>query len=730
MSYWLFSDSAYLYVWNHCFSGYVMDSQKNTNLALQALEVLAQYHNISINPEEIKHKFDIDGHGLNQTKWLLAARSLGLKVRTTNKTIDRLPFLHLPVLAWRDDGDHFILLKIDQETDRYLIFDLMQKNPIVLDKNEFEERYQSKVILVASRASIVGNLAKFDFTWFIPAVIKYRKIFIETLIVSIFLQIFALITPLFFQVVMDKVLVHRGFSTLNVITVALAIVVLFEIVLGGLRTYVFAHSTSRIDVELGARLFRHLLALPISYFEARRVGDTVARVRELDQIRNFLTGQALTSILDLLFSFIFFAVMWYYSPKLTLVVLGSLPCYVIWSVFISPILRRRLDDKFARNADNQSFLVESVTAINTIKAMAISPQMTNIWDKQLASYVAASFKVTVLATIGQQGIQLIQKAVMVINLWLGAHLVISGDLSIGQLIAFNMLAGQIISPVIRLAQIWQDFQQVGISVTRLGDVLNSPTENNTASVSLPEIQGEISFRNIKFRYKPDSPMILNSINLDISQGEVIGIVGRSGSGKSTLTKLIQRFYIPEQGQVLIDGHDLALADPNWLRRQVGVVLQDNVLLNRSIRENIALTNPGMSMEKVIAAAKLAGAHDFISELREGYNTVVGEQGAGLSGGQRQRIAIARALVNNPRILIFDEATSALDYESENIIMHNMHKICQDRTVLIIAHRLSTVKNADRIIVMDKGEIIEQGKHQELLKDEKGLYYYLHQLQVN
>ncbi|TYA51755.1 type I secretion system permease/ATPase [Aggregatibacter actinomycetemcomitans] len=707
-----------------------MDSQKNTNLALQALEVLAQYHNISINPEEIKHKFDIDGHGLNQTKWLLAARSLGLKVRTTNKTIDRLPFLHLPVLAWRDDGDHFILLKIDQETDRYLIFDLMQKNPIVLDKNEFEERYQSKVILVASRASIVGNLAKFDFTWFIPAVIKYRKIFIETLIVSIFLQIFALITPLFFQVVMDKVLVHRGFSTLNVITVALAIVVLFEIILGGLRTYVFAHSTSRIDVELGARLFRHLLALPISYFEARRVGDTVARVRELDQIRNFLTGQALTSILDLLFSFIFFAVMWYYSPKLTLVVLGSLPCYVIWSAFISPILRRRLDDKFARNADNQSFLVESVTAINTIKAMAISPQMTNIWDKQLASYVAASFKVTVLATIGQQGIQLIQKAVMVINLWLGAHLVISGDLSIGQLIAFNMLAGQIISPVIRLAQIWQDFQQVGISVTRLGDVLNSPTENNTASVSLPEIQGEISFRNIKFRYKPDSPMILNNINLDISQGEVIGIVGRSGSGKSTLTKLIQRFYIPEQGQVLIDGHDLALADPNWLRRQVGVVLQDNVLLNRSIRENIALTSPGMPMEKVIAAAKLAGAHDFISELREGYNTVVGEQGAGLSGGQRQRIAIARALVNNPRILIFDEATSALDYESENIIMHNMHKICQNRTVLIIAHRLSTVKNADRIIVMDKGEIIEQGKHQELLKDEKGLYSYLHQLQVN
>ncbi|HDX4033362.1 TPA: alpha-hemolysin T1SS ABC transporter permease/ATPase HlyB, partial [Escherichia coli] len=292
----------------------------------------------------------------------------------------------------------------------------------------------------ASRYSVAGKLAKFDFTWFIPAIIKYRRIFIETLVVSVFLQLFALITPLFFQVVMDKVLVHRGFSTLNVITVALSVVVVFEIILSGLRTYIFAHSTSRIDVELGAKLFRHLLALPISYFESRRVGDTVARVRELDQIRNFLTGQALTSVLDLLFSFIFFAVMWYYSPKLTLVILFSLPCYAAWSVFISPILRRRLDDKFSRNADNQSFLVESVTAINTIKAMAVSPQMTNIWDKQLAGYVAAGFKVTVLATIGQQGIQLIQKTVMIINLWLGAHLVISGDLSIGQLIAFNMLA--------------------------------------------------------------------------------------------------------------------------------------------------------------------------------------------------------------------------------------------------------------------------------------------------
>ncbi|EGZ3276237.1 enterohemolysin T1SS ABC transporter permease/ATPase EhxB, partial [Escherichia coli O111:NM] len=557
-------------------------------------------------------------------------------------------------------------------------------------RDEFEKLYQGKVILVTSRATVVGELAKFDFSWFIPSVVKYRRILLEVLTVSAFIQFLALITPLFFQVVMDKVLVHRGFSTLNIITIAFIIVILFEVILTGARTYIFSHTTSRIDVELSAKLFRHLLALPVSYFENRRVGETVARVRELEQIRNFLTGQALTSVLDLFFSVIFFCVMWYYSPQLTLVILLSLPCYVIWSLFISPLLRRRLDDKFLRNAENQAFLVETVTAINTIKSMAVSPQMIATWDKQLAGYVASSFRVNLVAMTGQQGIQLIQKSVMVISLWMGAHLVISGEISIGQLIAFNMLAGQVIAPVIRLAHLWQDFQQVGISVERLGDVLNTPVEKKSGRNILPEIQGDIEFKNVRFRYSSDGNVILNNINLYISKGDVIGIVGRSGSGKSTLTKLLQRFYIPETGQILIDGHDLSLADPEWLRRQIGVVLQENILLNRSIIDNITLASPAVSMEQAIEAARLAGAHDFITELKEGYNTIVGEQGVGLSGGQRQRIAIARALVTNPRILIFDEATSALDYESENIIMKNMSRICKNRTVIIIAHRLSTV----------------------------------------
>ncbi|EFO3089340.1 type I secretion system permease/ATPase, partial [Escherichia coli] len=611
----------------------------------------------------------------------------------------------------------------------YLVYDPEQHQSLTFSRDEFEKLYQGKVILVTSRATVVGELAKFDFSWFIPSVVKYRRILLEVLTVSAFIQFLALITPLFFQVVMDKVLVHRGFSTLNIITIAFIIVILFEVILTGARTYIFSHTTSRIDVELSAKLFRHLLALPVSYFENRRVGETVARVRELEQIRNFLTGQALTSVLDLFFSVIFFCVMWYYSPQLTLVILLSLPCYVIWSLFISPLLRRRLDDKFLRNAENQAFLVETVTAINTIKSMAVSPQMIATWDKQLAGYVASSFRVNLVAMTGQQGIQLIQKSVMVISLWMGAHLVISGEISIGQLIAFNMLAGQVIAPVIRLAHLWQDFQQVGISVERLGDVLNTPVEKKSGRNILPEIQGYIEFKNVRFRYSSDGNVILNNINLYISKGDVIGIVGRSGSGKSTLTKLLQRFYIPETGQILIDGHDLSLADPEWLRRQIGVVLQENILLNRSIIDNITLASPAVSMEQAIEAARLAGAHDFITELKEGYNTIVGEQGVGLSGGQRQRIAIARALVTNPRILIFDEATSALDYESENIIMKNMSRICKNRTVIIIAHRLSTVKNANRIIVMDNGFISEDGTHKELISKKDSLYAYLYQLQA-
>lgn len=693
---------------------------------LAALVLLAQFHGIPADPEQLAHRFGRSGEVFDDTTLLLAAKQLGLKARFVSQPANRLDKATLPALSWQPDGQHFIIAKVNEES--VLIHDLSQQRPQALPRPEFDSRYAGRLLLVTSRASVLGQLAKFDFRWFVPAVVKYRKLLIEVLVVSFFIQMFALVTPLFYQVVMDKVLVHHSITTLEVIAIGLVSIAVFDVVLSGLRSYVFSHTTSKIDVELGARLFRHILALPLSYFESRRVGDTIARVRELENIRNFLTGQALTSILDLLFTVVFLAVMFYYSGWLTLIVVISLPIYALWSASITPVLRKRLDEKFARGADNQSFLVETVNGIGTVKATAVDPRVTRTWDNQLAGYVGASFRVTRLANIGQQGIQLVQKLVSVLILFFGAKLVIEGKMSVGQLIAFNMLSGQVTAPILRLAQLWQEFQQVGISVERLGDILNTRTELPGSRMTLPAIQGRVTFDKVTFRYRPDTAEVLSGIELDIAPGEVIGIVGRSGSGKSTLTKLVQRLYIPERGRILVDGHDLALADPAWLRRQLGVVLQENFLFNRSVRENIALSDPGISLERVIQAAQLAGAHDFILELPEGYDTVVGEQGASLSGGQRQRLAIARALITNPRILIFDEATSALDYESEHAVMRNMRAICQGRTVLIIAHRLSTVRHANRIIVVEKGQLVETGSHESLVNRPNGHYARLYKLQ--
>lgn len=422
--------------------------------------------------------------------------------------------------------------------------------------------------------------------------------------------------------------------------------------------------------------------------------------------------------------------MYCYSPLLTHVVLGAIPFYVLLSVLVTPVLRARVHDKFNRGAENQAFLVEAVTGVETIKAMAMEPQMQHRWEEQLAAYVHASFRAASLNNIAGQTAGFINKVVTVLILWIGAHAVIGGELSLGQLIAFNMLAGHASGPVLRLVQLWQDFQQAGVSLQRLGDILNTAMEpgyrcNRT---SLPRLAGRITFDHVTFRYRPDSPEVLRDFTLDVPLGQVVGIVGRSGSGKSTLAKLVQRMYVPERGRVLVDGVDLAMVDTTWLRRQIGVVLQENLLFNRSVRDNIALSNPGMPMEVVIRAARLAGAHEFILEMPEGYDTVVGEHGATLSGGQRQRIAIARALITNPRILILDEATSALDYESERIIQTNMQAICKGRTVILIAHRLSTVRQANRIVVLEKGMLVEQGNHDELLT-RGGQYARLHAYQT-
>ncbi len=697
---------------------------------LACLVLIARLHGVAADPDQLAHEFAVAGKPFSTQDILLASRALQLQAKVVKTEPGRLNKTPLPAIAvergTNGEVEFFLLARADGE--QALIQSPATGRPEALPLAALRERWTGELILFTSRASLAGEMARFDFTWFIPAIVKYRKLLGEVLLVSFALQFFALITPLFFQVVMDKVLVHRGFTTLDVIAIGLTVVVLFEVVLGALRTYVFAHTTSRIDVELGARLFRHLLALPLAYFQARRVGDSVARVRELENIRSFLTGNAVTLVLDLFFSVVFIAVMFFYSGWLTLIVVVSLPCYALLSAAFTPVLRARLHEKFNRGAENQAFLVETISGIDTVKSMAVEPHWTRKWDNQLAAYVSAGFRTATIGTLANGGVTLISKLVTVATMYVGARLVIDGRLSVGQLIAFNMLAGQVAQPVMRLAQLWTDFQQTGISIQRLGDILNTRTEIAGAKSALPPLAGRVALDGVSFRYRPDGPEILKDISLDIASGEIIGLVGRSGSGKSTLTKLMQRLYVPERGRVLVDGMDLALADANSLRRQIGVVLQENVLFNRSVRDNIALADPGAPLESVMRAARLAGAHEFILELPEGYDTMVGEHGSTLSGGQRQRIAIARALMTNPRILIFDEATSALDYESERIIQNNMQAICQDRTVIIIAHRLSAVRNAHRIIVLDRGQIVETGSHAELLLHEEGHYSRLHRLQ--
>ncbi len=693
---------------------------------LQCLALLLRFHQIAVDPAQIAHQFA--GSALGIQEMLRCAKQLKLKARAVREGWSGLSKLSLPAIVERHDGTFAILGKVGAED--VLIHDPLVNRPQVIKRAEFEQGWTGRIVLMTRRASLSDLARRFDITWFLQAMHKYRRLLGEVLVASFFLQLFALVTPLFFQVVTDKVLAHRGYTTLDVLVFGLIVVSIFETVLGALRTYVFSHTTNRIDVELGARLFRHLIALPIAYFEARRAGDSVARVRELENIRNFLTSSALTLVIDLGFTFVFLAVMFYYSPFLTWIVVGSFPFYVAISAGVTPIFRERLDKKFDRGAENQAFLVESVSAIQTLKAMAIEPQMQRRWEEQLAGYVSASFDVLSLGNWASQSVQFISKLVTALTLYFGAHLVIEGNLSVGELIAFNMLAGRVAQPVLRLAQLWQDFHQARVSIARLGDILNAAPEPmfDPSRATLPPIKGEVIFDHVNFRYRPDTSLALQDVSLKVLPGQVIGIVGPSGSGKSTLTKLIQRLYVPEAGRILIDGIDLTVADVAWLRRQIGTVLQENVLFNRTIRENIALADPGMAMERVIAAAELAGAHEFILALPDGYNTVVGERGASLSGGQRQRIAIARALVTNPRVLIFDEATSALDYESENIIQRNMRKICAGRTVFIIAHRLSAVRHADRIITIEGGRLVEDGSHDELIK-KAGRYAMLHQIQA-
>lgn len=694
---------------------------------LSCFVTIVQFMGIKITEEQIEHIMNSSNKEFDETCILQAANYLKLKSRCAKrKNLDFMKKLNIPIIA-KTKQENFIIVA-QSDNSQVMVLDTEKRVPELISLNDFYKMWDGTVILISKKGRNQEN-RKFGFRWFIPTILKFKKQFISVLVAAFVIQLLGILSPMMTQVVVDKVLVHFSKSTLYVLSIGLAISYIFELLLNLAKNYVFTHTTNRIDVVLSYRLFRHLFSLPLKYFENRRVGDTVARVRELENIRNFLTGTPLSSLIDLIFILVYIAVLFIYSTKLSLIVLISLPVFAIISLVVTPMFRKSLDDRYNAGANAQSFLVESVTGVQTVKSFALEPKLEEKWGELQTEYVKAGYKTSMIANVANNLSRYVQKNFDLFILFLGAIEVMNGRFTIGQLVAFRMLASRVSEPVLRFVQLWQEYQQASLSVKRIGDIFNSKIENQEENkVTMPEIVGEIGFQDVSFRYRPDSPLVITDMNFQIREGEIVGIVGKSGSGKSTVSKLLQRMYVPEKGKILIDGYDISMADSAWLRSQIGIVLQENFVFSGTVAYNISIHCPSASMEEIIEAAKIAGAHEFICEMQNGYDTVIGEKGVGLSGGQKQRIAIARAIINNPRILIFDEATSALDYESESIIQNNMTQICKGRTVIIIAHRLSTLRNADRIMTIDKGEVIEFDTHDNLMA-KGGLYKKLYMMQL-
>ncbi|MDJ0677660.1 MAG: peptidase domain-containing ABC transporter [Calothrix sp. MO_167.B42] len=586
---------------------------------------------------------------------------------------------------------------------------------------------QMSVLLLSRTKSTPQD--RFGLQSFLPYLFRYRRVLLEVFIASFFVQLAQLANPLVIQVIIDKVINQNSLSTLNILGVLLLVVGLFEALLTTLRTYLFVDTTNRIDMGLGSEIIDHLLRLPLRYFERRPVGELSTRVNELENIRQFLTGTALTVGLDAVFSVVYIVVMLFYSWQLTLVALATIPVFVLVTLIASPTIRKQLRTKAERNAETQSNLVEVLSGIQTVKAQNIELRSRFAWQERYARYVSAGFKTVITSTLANSSSQFLNKLSSLLVLWAGAYFVLEGELTLGELIAFRIISGYVTGPILRLAQLWQNFQQTALSLERLSDIVDTPeeAEQDRYNIPLPAIEGTVKYENTSFRFANSGPLQLCNVNLEFPAGTFVGIVGRSGSGKSTMMKLLLRLYEPESGRILMDGYDIAKVELYSLRRQIGVVPQDTLLFDGTVQENIALGNPDANSEEIIAAAKVAVAHEFIMGLPNGYNTKVGERGSSLSGGQRQRIAIARTVLQRPKLLVLDEATSALDYPTERQVCLNLADTFAHNTLFFITHRLNTIRNADIIIMMDAGKVVEQGTHEELMSL-KGHYYYLYQQQ--
>ena len=571
---------------------------------------------------------------------------------------------------------------------------------------------------------------KLGLSWFYPQIRKYRRSLIEVLVASLVLQLLNLAQPLVMQQIFDKVIGQQNLDTLYTLGLILLLVSLFQGLLGAVRTYLFADTTNRIDITLGAEVIQHLLRLPQRYFDRRPVGELQTRLAELATIRGFLTGSLLTLALDAVFSVIYIAVMVVYSGVLTAVTLGVIPLFLALTYLASPAIKSQLRKAAEKNAATQSLLVEALNGVQTIKAQNAENTVRWRWQRSYSSYMSESFRSLLIGiSTGTTG-QFLSQLSGLITLWVGAYLVIKGELTIGQLIAFRIISGYVVGPLINLATSWQSFQGVALSIERLSDVVDAQAEgsdNELDQLPLPPVAGEVVFQAVDFRFGEGAPLVVRNVSFKVPAGAFIGIVGRSGSGKSTIMKLLPRLYEPEKGRILIDGYDLAKLQLGSVRRQIGIVPQDSLLFDGSVRDNIALTAPDATSAEIEAAARVACAHDFIMELPQGYASKVGERGSALSGGQRQRIAIARAVLQRPNLLILDEATSALDYLTERQVCLNLKKAFEGSTVFFITHRLSTIRSADRILMMDAGALVEEGTHQELIR-QQGRYYALYSQQ--
>lgn len=717
--------------WKRLTKSYPFYAQQSAaDCGSACLVMIGNYWGKHFSINRLRDMTNVSRNGASLKAMAATAENLGFATRPVKATLDKLSEQPLPaILHW--EGNHFIV-----------VYEITKKRVIVCDpalgqrsltKAEFQAGWSGYALLVQPTARLKNTKDESRSFWkFFELIKPHYRTLLEIFIASIFIQLFGLVTPVFTQLLLDRVLVQRSVTTLNAIGLGMIIFGLFGVAVNALRQYLLFHTANRVSISLLVGFIKHTFRLPLSYFESRYVGDIVSRIQENQKIQQFLTGQTLSILLDMLTLVVYLGLMFSYSWRMSLFVLFTVPPFFILALASTSILRRISREIFNAGAKEQSYLIESLSGIRTVRSLAIEQTVRWRWEELLNDLVKKAFNAQIIGNHLQIISGVIQTFVNTALLWYGATQVINGELTIGQLVAFNMLVGNVLSPFQRLSLLWNQLQEIVISTERINDVLEAEPEEDLETKprkSLGKLHGHIRFENVTFRYHSESETnVLENLNFEIQPEQMVAVVGRSGSGKTTLSKLILGLYPPTGGKILIDGRDITSVSLRSLRSQIGVVDQDTFLFGGTIRENIAIAHPNASSEEIIQAAKYAGADDFIQKLPMGYESEIGEGGGMLSGGQRQRLAIARALLGNPRLLLFDEATSHLDSESERIIQNNLKTILQGRTSVIIAHRLSTVRNADLILVLDQGVLVENGTHDELIT-KKGHYYYLNQQQL-